>query len=98
MCPAFEKSLARHQELEQLLADPAVIADRIRYTKLAKEHGALLRSVKPYQEYVKLADDIAQAEAMLAESDGDMKAMIEEELAALRPKKQALHTRLEDLL
>src|SRR5262245_44336421 len=98
MWPAFEKSLARHQELEQLLADPAVIADRARYTKLAKEHGALLRSVKPYQEYVKLTTAIEQAHAMLADSDGDMRAMIEEELAALKPRQQALHDRLEDLL
>jgi peptide chain release factor 1 len=35
---------------------------------------------------------------MLQESDGDMKLLIEEELAALRPRRQSLHTRLEDLL
>ncbi len=80
MWPAFEKALKRHAELETLLADPAVIADRIRYTKLAKEHGSLAKMVKPYLEYRKLTDDIAQAEAMLAEADAEMRVMIEEEL------------------
>ena len=98
MWPAFEKSLARHQELEQLLADPSVIGDRARYTKLAKEHGALLRSIRPYQEYLKITSEISQAEAMRNGSDADLGAMIEEELAVLKPKQQALHARLEDLL
>src|SRR5207249_1203 len=98
MWPAFENALNRHTELETLLSDPAVIADRSRYTKLAKEHGALLRMVKPYVEYRKLEGDIAQAEAMQAEADGDMRGLIDEELAALRPKRQSLHDRLEDLL
>jgi peptide chain release factor 1 len=98
MWPAFENALNRHAELETLLADPVVIADRARYTRLAKEHGALLRMVKPYVEYQKLTDDIAQAETLLADADPDMRALIEEELATLRPRQQALHDRLEDLL
>ena len=98
MWPAFENALKRHTELETLLADPVVIADRTRYTKLAKEHGALLKMVKPYVEYLKTTDDIAQAEALLAGADADMRAMIEEELTSLRPRQKALHDRLEDLL
>jgi peptide chain release factor 1 len=98
MWPAFENALKRHAELETHLADPTVIADRARYTKLAKEHGSLLKMVKPYVEYQKLTDDIAQAEALLADADGDMRAMIDEELNNLRPRQKALHDRLEDLL
>ena len=64
MWPAFENALNRHAELEALLADPGVIADRTRYTKLAKEHGALLKMVKPYVEYRKLTDDVAQADGL----------------------------------
>jgi peptide chain release factor 1 len=98
MWPAFENALKRHAELEVLLADPSVIADRIRYTKLAKEHGALLKMVKPYVEYRKLTDDIAQARTLLEGADPDMRALIEEELHTLEPRQQALHDRLEDLL
>ncbi len=99
MWPAFEQTLTRFQELQTLLADPAVIADRPRYTQLAKEHGALAKKVKPYVEFKKLTADIAQAEGLLAtETDPDMKHLIEEELAGLRPRQQALQSRLEDIL
>lgn len=98
MWPAFEQTLARHNELEGLLADPDVIADRARYTRLAKEHGSLAKMVKPYQEYLKVSQEIAQAEGMLAEADADMRAMIQEELATLRSRQETLHARLEDLL
>jgi len=99
MWPAFDTALNRYREVESLLGDPAVIADRGRYTQLAKEHGALAKMVKPYQEYQKLVGDIEQAEGLFAaETDTAMRHMIEEELAALRPKRAALVGRLEDLL
>src|SRR5260370_2378093 len=99
MWPAFEQAVARYQEVEKLLADPTVIGDRAGYTKLAKEHGSLARMVKPFQEYEKIADGIAQAEGLLAaETDAGMRQMIEEELAGLRPRQEALHAKLEDQL
>ena len=99
MIQAFEQSLARYQELEQQLADPAVIADRSRYTQSAKEHGALAKTVKPYLEFQQLQADIAQAEALAAaEADPEMRRYAEEELASLRTRQQALQSRLEDLL
>ena len=64
MWPVFEQALTRYRELEQQLADPAVVADRRRYTQAAKEHGALAKQIKPYLEYKKVCDDIAQAEAL----------------------------------
>jgi peptide chain release factor 1 len=98
MYPAFEQSLARYVELERQLSDPAVIADRGRYSQFAKEHGKLAKSVKPYQEYKKLCEDVAQAEALRDGGDAEMRALAEEELAQLAPRRQALQTRLEDLL
>jgi peptide chain release factor 1 len=99
MWPTFEQSLDRYRELEALLADPAVAADRGRYTRAAKEHGALAKQVKPYLEYKKLEQDLAAAEAVLAgESDPDMRLYAEQELAELRARQQVLRERLEDSL
>jgi len=100
MWPAFEQAKVRHTELEKQLADPAVIADRARYSKLAKEHGALTKSVKPYQEFLEVETNLQQAKAMLAgaEGDADMQALVKEELAALQPRYDALKSRLEDIL
>src|SRR6516225_327622 len=99
MWPAFEKALTRYSELEALLSQPDVIADRARYTRLAKEHGSLNKMVKPYREYLKIADDITQAELLLtnADTDADMRALVDEELKTLKPQRDALHSRLEDL-
>jgi peptide chain release factor 1 len=99
MWDRFEQSLARYDELERLLADPAVSADVRRSTALAKEHGTLRKSVEPYKEFKSLARDVVQAEAMLAgETDPEMRDYAEEELASLRARRDALRSRLEDLL
>jgi peptide chain release factor 1 len=99
MWPHFEQALARYLEIEQQLGDPAVVANRSRYTAVAKEHGALAKQVKPYLEYKKIVEDIAAAEAMVAaEADPEMKGYAEEELTTLRGRRDALRSRLEDFL
>jgi peptide chain release factor 1 len=99
MWAAFDKPLARFRELEQQLADPAVVTDHQRYAQAAKEHGSLAKTVRPYLEFQKLADDIRQAEAMLvAETDPEMRAYAEEELASLRRQLDDRRGKLEELL
>jgi len=99
MWETFEAFLNRYRELERQLADPAVIADRARYTHAAKEHGATAKLVKPYLEYRKLSEDVAQAEALVAaESDAEMRQYAEEELKSLRVRQAELTAKLEDLL
>ena len=98
MWPKFEEFLARYRELEQQLADPVVIGDRARFTQVAKEHGSLAKMVKPYLEYQEVGRAIADAEALAAESDPEMRSLAEEELARLRSQQQPLQGRLEDLL
>ena len=98
MWPAFEQALARHQELETLLGDPAVIADRVRYTKLAKEHGSLQKMLKPYIEFLAATKEIDQAKAMLEGADDEMRAFVETELKTLTVRETELRSRLEDIL
>ncbi len=45
MWPFFEQALARYRELEQQLADPETAADRAAFTRLAREHGALVNPI-----------------------------------------------------
>jgi peptide chain release factor 1 len=98
MWPTIEKSVDRYRELEQQLADPAVIADRARYTQAAKEHGSLARLVKPYLEFKKLTEDIAETATLAAENDAEIRKYAEEELVNLRSRHEALKNRLEELL
>lgn len=98
MWPFFEQALARYNELEQQLASPEVAGDRSLYARLAKEHGSLARKIKPYREYQSVAEEISAAEALLAGADEEMKAYAEQELAVLKPRRDELVARLEDLL
>jgi peptide chain release factor 1 len=99
MWETFEQSLQRYYDLEKQLSDPVTIADRARYAQAAKEHGSLAKTIKPYLEFKKIGEDIAQAETMAAaETDPEMKLYAEEELIGLRGRQQDLRTRLEDLL
>jgi peptide chain release factor 1 len=97
MWPLFEQMLARYRELEQQLADPTVAGDRVRYTRAAKEHGALARKIKPYLEYLQVKEDIAGAEQM-SRDDPEMAGYAELELAELREKQAGLVAKLEDFL
>ncbi len=95
----FEQALARYQDLERQLAGSELAADRVRFARVAKEHGALARQVKPYLEHQKLGEEIAQTQALAdAEADPEMRAYLTQELGELRARQQALATRLEDFL
>ncbi len=98
MWPALETKLARFHELEGQLADPDVAFDPVKYGQVAKEHASLGKLVKPYQEFKRLDAAIRESEQLLNESDADMRAMAEEELAGLRPQRDALREKLEDQL
>jgi peptide chain release factor 1 len=98
MWPALDQKLARFREIEDRLADPVIAGDHVKASALAKERGALARIVEPYLEYQRLGDSIRGAEDLLGAGDADMAALAEEELATLRPRRDALHARIEDQL
>jgi peptide chain release factor 1 len=92
----MEQKLARFREVEEQLGDPAVAVDPAKFTAAAKEHGSLAKLVKPYIEFQQIEAAIRDAEGLAA--DPDMKDLAEEELAQLRPKRDALHAKIEDQL
>ena len=97
--PILDSKYERFRDLEAQLSDPDVATDPAKFGTVAKEHGALAKLVKPFLEFQRIEAAIAEAEALAAdESDPDMKAMADEELAALRPKYDALKDKIEDQL
>ena len=59
------------------------------YTKCAKEHGSLQKTIKPYVEFLAVTKEIDQAKVMLEGADADMKAFIDEEMKALLERETA---------
>jgi len=55
----------RYEELERLLSDPAVIANRAEYQKLAKEHADLTALIETFREYEKTGGQLDEAQQML---------------------------------
>ena len=101
MLAAFESMVARHQELENQLSDPAIVSDRVKFATIAKEHGKLVKQIKPYNEFKKLEADIVAGEEMLAlidAKDAEMLAYTQQELAEMITRRDALKTKLEDFL
>jgi peptide chain release factor 1 len=99
MWAKLDETLAKFEEVERQLADPALAGDSARYTRVAKEHGALAKIAKPYLEYKRLQAEIAPMEAALAaETDPEMQAYMQEELQGLKQRAAALYQRLEDML
>jgi len=99
MWPILDVKLQRFRELEAQLADPQVASDPARFASIAKEHGSLARLIKPYLEFQQVSQAIHDAERLAADnSDPEMQAMAQEELASLRPRYEALKEKIEDQL
>jgi len=88
----------RFDELNQQMADPAVISDSDQYRKVTKAHSELSEIVSSYREWKRVQDSLSQARAMLHESDPELKAMAEEEVAQLEPQITRIEEDLKILL
>ncbi len=98
MFERLEQIAGRYQELGVQLAEPELVADQQRYQKVAKQHRDLQPLVHGFEQYRALTQGIAEARAMLAEDDPEMRAMAEEELAQLEARLPAVEAELKLLL
>jgi len=98
MFDRLEQTEERYEELGRQLSDPAIVNDQANYRKVSKQHRDLEETVEKYREYRKLRDGVSEAKAMLGESDAEMRAMAEEELATLEPQLAKVEEELKVLL
>jgi peptide chain release factor 1 len=89
---------ARYEALSAQMSDPSLVNDQKKFQAVAKESRDMEPAIEKYREYKKVAAAIADAKAMLAEDDADLKAMAEEELAALEPQLQPIEDALKVML
>jgi peptide chain release factor 1 len=88
----------RYEELERLVADPAVIADRRQYAALARERAQLEAVVEGYRERQRLERDIAEHRELLHDADPDIREMARGELPAIEEELSQLDAKLKMLL
>jgi peptide chain release factor 1 len=95
----LEKAHARFLELEELLADPKVIADQNQYQKLAKEYSDLTPLVQAFRDYKNNEEQIQGLKEMLSQKhDADFEELAKVELVDLESKQESLRIQIEDLL
>jgi peptide chain release factor 1 len=88
----------RYEELERLLSDPAVIANRAEYQKLAKEHADLTSLIDAFREYEKTGSQLDEAQQMLREGDEELRELAKEEIPQLKARVEELEQRITVLL
>lgn len=82
----------RYNELENLLSNPEVISDNIRYTSYAKEHGRLSKLVSKYLQLNETLKQKEEANAIISENNGDkdLQNLAKDELDNLEKKELEL--------
>ncbi len=93
----LEQKLARFEELEQQLVDPAVLASPGRVAAAAREHGALAKLAKKYRRFKTLNTEVTEAQEMAEGRDAEMREMAEAELPTLRAERESLWNELLDM-
>jgi peptide chain release factor 1 len=88
----------RYEELERLLSDPAVIANRSEYQKCAKEHADLTALIEAFRLYETTGRQLYESQQMLREGDEELREMAKEEIPQLKARIEELEQRITVLL
>jgi peptide chain release factor 1 len=88
----------RYEELGRQLGDPALLTDQKKFQATAKQHRDLEPVVEKYREYRRITEGIAEAKAMLNDSDAGIREMAQTELTELEPKVAPVEEELKVLL
>ena len=75
MLDRLEQMEQRYNELQAQFSLPEVLNDHEKYQKTAKSLREIETPVEKYRELKQVRQGLADARAMLAESDADMRAM-----------------------
>ena len=98
MFERLDQMEARYEELGTQLSDPTLVTDQKKFQATAKAHRDLEPTVELFRKYRAIKQSVADARAMLAEADPDIRAMAADELATLEPRLTATEEELKVIL
>ncbi|MBB2494508.1 peptide chain release factor 1 [Aquipseudomonas ullengensis] len=88
----------RYEELTALLGDGEVISNQTQFRAYSKEYAEVEPVILTYREFRKVTDDLEGAQALLKDSDPDLREMAEEEVAEAKAQLVDLEDRLQRML
>ena len=98
MIDRLQQMEERYDELSAQLGLPEVITDHEKYQKAGRALREIEEPVMKFRELKQVRQGLADARAMLSESDADLRAMAQEEIAALEPREPELVEQIKVLL
>src|ERR1700678_1046778 len=98
MIDRLEQMEQRYDDLSAQLGLPEVITDHEKYQKAGRALRELEAPLLKFRELKRVRQGVAEARAMLAEADPDLRAMAEEEIASLAPREPVLEEEIKVLL
>jgi peptide chain release factor 1 len=98
MIDRLEQMERRYKELQAQFELPEVLNDHERYQKTAKALREIEEPVEKFRELKQARQGLADARAMLNETDAEMRELAAAEIAELEPRAQALEEELKLLL
>ncbi len=88
----------RFEELTALLGDAEVISNQPQFRAYSKEYAEVEPVVQAYRQLCKVQEDLDGAQALLKDSDPDLREMAEEEVASARNSLAELEDSLQRML
>ncbi|SDP10093.1 peptide chain release factor 1 [Pseudomonas jinjuensis] len=88
----------RYEELTALLGDAEVISDQTKFRAYSREYAEVEPVILAFREFRKVQDDLEGAQALLKDSDPDLREMAEEEVASARARIAGLEDSLQRML
>ena len=99
MTAKLQSVLDRYDKLNELIADPSVIADINNYKKYTKELSDITETVEKIKELQKIEQERDDAEAFISmEKDSEMKELLSQEIKELIKRQAVVNNELKLLL
>jgi len=98
MFSKLEEIERTYHDIERELGAPEVLADQERYRKVAKSHADLGLIVRTFNEYKRVAQELADNRELLRDTDPEMREMAETESEGLKTRLEQLDSELKLLL
>lgn len=94
----LENLMERHEELERMLSEAEIIAVQEKFRAYSMEYAELESVVLCYRQLMLAQKNLADAKAMLSDTDPDLKAMAAEEIENSTAQQEELELELQKLL
>ncbi len=98
LLPKIEEALQKLPELTKKASDSDLIKNKSEYRKVLQEYTQLNELQSVNQEYLKIEQELQEAQLIQNAGDEEMEALIKEEIITLEQKKEMLFTKIRELV